>query len=122
MKNLIFAAIAVAMLTVAGNAFAADISQDMLSEMGLGDMQTMSDSQGMDVRGMGFYHHSPATATVSGFVSVHVPGVYIYETKYASDHGRSAFAQGGFTVEIVSSYGYLKVSEVGFAFSGGGRR
>ena len=56
MKNLIFAAVALTTLMVAGSAFAADISQDMLSEMGLGDMQTMSDSQGMDVRGMGFYY------------------------------------------------------------------
>ena len=92
---------------------AGDISQDMLSDMGLGDMQTMSDSQGMDVRGMGY-----AYASVSGFVSVHVPGVYIFEKKYASDRGYSASAMGGFTVKIQSNYSYLYVSEVGFAVAG----
>ena len=55
MKNLIIAAVAVAVLSFAGNIFAGDISQDMLSDMGLGNMQTMSDTQGLEVRGIGYF-------------------------------------------------------------------
>jgi hypothetical protein len=124
MKNLMIAVVAVAMLAFAGNVFAGDISQDMLADMGLGEMQSMSDDQGMDVRGMGYYY-SPATAKVSGFVTVNVGGVFIFEKKYASDYGRTAYAEGGFSVQITSFDGYnfssLSVVESGYAFSGSRR-
>ena len=118
MKNLIIAAVAVAVVSFAGSAFAGDISNDMLSDMGLGNMQSMSDDQGMDVRGSGYYGYGSATATVSGFVSVHIPGVYIFEKKYASERGSVAYAEGGFNVAIYGPQGAWFVSESGYAKAG----
>lgn len=93
----------------------AEISDSGLDAMGLGGMTTMSDTEGMEVRGMGYYGFGSAYAAVSGFVSVHAPGVYIYEQKAAHATGRNVGAQGGFTVTIQNGCNFLSISEVGFA-------
>jgi hypothetical protein len=51
MKKFVFAIVAV--FGFAAAAQAADVSNDLLSKMGLGGMQRLSDAQGMDIRGMG---------------------------------------------------------------------
>lgn len=55
----------------AQQATAADISSDTLAEMGLADMQPMSDAEGMEVRGQGviFLRYSSLVNVSRNFVS-----------------------------------------------------
>ena len=71
MKNMIIAAVAVAMLACVGSVQAGEVSNDMLSDMGLSGMQSMSDAQGLEVRGMGGYARISTTLTVYSWPKIY---------------------------------------------------
>lgn len=119
MKNWIIALVAVALIATAGSVYADQpgaISQSTLADMGLGGMQTMTDQQGLDVRGK-------SIAKVSGYIFISAPYMQVYERKLAV--GNNA-AVGGFAaqVSVSQSYGWfctkttsVSLREVGFAFA-----
>jgi hypothetical protein len=108
MKNCLIAALAVCVITLCGTLRAGEptaISADTLSAMGLSGMQTMSDDQGLAVRGMGY-------AKVTGYISIRTPYISIFETKYAKG---KHYAEGGFSAKLAVPGYYIYVKESGYA-------
>ena len=81
-------ALAVVMVLFAAPAFAGDgnVSQGTLSSLGLGDMQVVSDAEGMQVRGMSSFAFASSFSFVSGFMS------YDYEDGNAAYSGFLPFS------------------------------
>lgn len=92
MRILTVALVAVSMLALAGVAQAEDgrPSQSTLTAMGLSGMQVMSDSQALEVRGMGYYqpYNKKGVAIAYGKSYAHVSG-----------KGASAGSKDGFYAE-----------------------
>ncbi len=92
MRILTVALVAISMVTLAGVAQADQSrpSQSTLSAMGLSGMQVMSDSQALEVRGMGYYqpYNKKGVAIAYGKSYAHVQG-----------KGASAGSKDGFYAE-----------------------
>ena len=75
MRSLLIVLLVACVALVAGTANAAgQISDNALAQMGLAGLQTMSDVQGTEIRGMGF---GADLATTKGSVSVHGLGASV---------------------------------------------
>ncbi len=66
MKNVLLTLALVALFAAPAMAANGNLSNDMLSKMGLSGMQTMSDAQGTAVRGMGWVYASLEVHIQSG--------------------------------------------------------
>jgi hypothetical protein len=94
----------------AGQAMAGDgnVSQDMLAKMGLSGMQTMSDTQGSAVRGMGFC--GCATLSVTSKLLVIAPKTFICENVSYDSTGKVLTASTSAKVFIISCGTVVSVS------------
>lgn len=106
MKMLL--AVASVLVLTAAPAFAAEgqVSDQSLAKMGLSGMQTMSDNDGMQVRGL-------SIAVVGGFSTASVPGASSTNFYFAAGHhsasGNNASVAGsisGYHVTIVGAGGF----------------
>ncbi len=76
MKFYVLTAALLLSLFATSNSFAGEPSRDMLGKMGLSGMKTMSDSQGMQVRGMGSFTYVAGTSVANGFNGSTTTNVY----------------------------------------------
>lgn len=108
MRKFIVACVAVALIASSASAFAAEpVSNNTLASMGLGGMKTISDKDGMAVRGKGW-----AIAFGGGWASLLLPtSINVYATKQRS-------LAGGANFSIANLFGKNAISG-GFSLAGG---
>ena len=107
MKNLIALASVLALSVVPAFAAEGHVSDQSLAKMGLTGMKTMTDTQGLQIRGM--------SATAGGYSIASVPGAGAASTTYAS--GSHSAEAAGVSIAALSISGQYVTVAIGGGFA-----
>jgi len=130
MRIVLAVGVAVALLLLAGTVMAAppgQVSDATLANLGLGQMQKMTDTQGLNVRGSGFAQVGGVSyAQARSFLGGSYTGPNMYTASSNTTAGTSALAAGATVAAAGGGFlynppaGAAQVSAVGGVFAFGG--